>query len=130
MKWWGLHVAGPPQPRSFLLELLVLICVETKEVEGMRISSAYGLFLQSLEVVSNWNKLIATWSWQKKSWQPFHAKRAPLILDPCNPTNNVARTLNRRGWKALAKAAEDTARMLTGGHFRNLEPSLARASKR
>ena len=27
----------------------------------------------------------------------------PLVLDPCNPTNNVARTLNAKEWRLLAK---------------------------
>ena len=117
-KWWALHsfknVLGR-LPRAFLLELLVLVVAETSK--PARTSSperseryAFKLFFDCLNLIMRWRELVVTWTWARSDWQPFHKKRKPIIIDPCNPTNNVARTLNRRDWKRLQIVAEETLR--------------------
>ena len=43
--------------------------------------------------ISRWR---GTWKWQKQTWQPLHAKRKPLVIDPCNPTRIALPTCKTR----------------------------------
>ncbi|CAE8705043.1 unnamed protein product [Polarella glacialis] len=111
-KWWVRHVlqlgAAVQRPRGFLIELVAVYASRSR-----RLNSAQETLIAILEHFVSWQLLQITWSWAEADWQQFHPPaRLPIILDPCNPTNNVARTLRRRSWRLWASLAQELLQLV------------------
>lgn len=99
-KWWRQNVLRLTNPdvivKSFLLELLVLHAAETSRPE---VRQPLALFKKILTFFVEYQTLKITWSVIRRG-------NKHRVLDPLNPSNNVARTL--KDWQAVAKVARLT----------------------
>eukprot|EP00928_Gymnodinium_smaydae_P034360 TRINITY_DN24369_c0_g1_i1.p1 TRINITY_DN24369_c0_g1~~TRINITY_DN24369_c0_g1_i1.p1 ORF type:complete len:346 (+),score=25.11 TRINITY_DN24369_c0_g1_i1:67-1104(+) len=103
LKWWvtstfSIECPERPRPKSFLLELLTCYALDTS-------SSAVELFKSTL-------------------WCIVQQSRAfcPVLVDPYNASNNVAKSLSTAGWHALGSSAEKMLQFLNGGNdFQNID---------
>ena len=102
-KLWAWYVAFPAwdrklQPRSYLIELIVLhVCQEASR-------TAWGTFVRFLEVCAG--KKIPPMTFECPITTPderLNWGNGPRIIDPVNPTNNVARPF--RSWGLFQKYA-------------------------
>lgn len=114
LKWWNHQVVMTCDTtmrfKSFLLELLVLYAIgEVGEGEP----EAYDLFRHVLRLIVGWRHLRVTWSWGNlfDSGELRIRNQCPMVLDPENPTNNVARTMQK--WAEGADIAERTLHVLS-----------------
>jgi len=118
-KWWCGHaLSGDTQRtagnqrsrgrpiRSFMIELLVAHGAQT-----VRRVESFFLFRTFLELLVEWRQLRITWEWNHAAVsQTGRRRRRPVILDPCNPTNDLARGV--RCWSFLQAAASETLAVL------------------
>lgn len=106
-KLWAWYVAFPRwdekrRPRSFLIELIVRhICLSAKSM------SAWDIFLEFLRFCAAKKIQPIMWDWTELGKDPrLNWGEGPRIIDPLNPTNNVARPF--RFWSFLRKYARQS----------------------
>ena len=103
IKWDGRHT----RPSSFLLLLLTFNALEEEEVKtGQKCQSLVIGFELLLQSVVNYDQIFGTWiGWFDHTNVPasMSAMEPPLLLDPSDPTNNVANTVDN--WESFANAA-------------------------
>lgn len=98
-KLWAWYVAFPcwdekRRPRSFLIELIVRhICLSAKSM------SAWDIFVEFLRFCAAKTIQPIMWDWSDLDKD----RKGPRIIDPLNPTNNVAKPF--RFWSFLRKYA-------------------------
>jgi len=99
-------------PRSYLLEVVVAsvnsgMC-NTTDGE-LRIRT---LIVETCQWLSRWQDLRIVWSFGDllKSNVLGFSEELPLVLDPVNPTNNLARTV--KSWKLLGEAAHSLVTLI------------------
>lgn len=103
IKWEGQHT----RPSSFLLLLLTFNALEAEEGKTEEkcesVLVGFELFLQS---VVDYDQIFGTWiGWFDHTAIPASmlAMEPPLLLDPSDPTNNVANTVDN--WESFANEA-------------------------
>jgi len=122
-KWWAINAITSSRrrrPRGFLIETLAMHASSN----GNRMSAPETL-LSILRLITDWRELTVTWNWRRSDWQRVHRScDPPVVLDPCNITNNVARYLGRAGWRKWATLAAETLRSLSSSSM--LSPASRR----
>ncbi|CAE8598190.1 unnamed protein product [Polarella glacialis] len=131
VKWWKYQVFqvhdGTGRLSSFLIELLTLHAAQICDRDH---PSVFELFEKILYLLTQWETLRIVWSWGSllESGRLGIRDLSPLILDPENPTSNVARTVSC--WSALAFVASETLALLTSPDSRTftLQPEVCSRS--
>ena len=103
-KLWAWYVAFPcwdekRRPSSFLIELIVRhICLSARSM------SAWDIFVEFLRLCAAKRIQPIMWDWTALGKDPrLNWGKGPQIIDPLNPTNNVAKPF--RFWSFLRKYA-------------------------
>ena len=111
IKWEGQHT----RPSSFLLLLLTFNALEEEEGKTEEkcesVLMGFELFLQS---VVDYDQIFGTWiGWFNHTDIPasMSAMEPPLLLDPSDPTNNVANTVDN--WESFANEAKNKLAQLS-----------------
>lgn len=100
VKKWQAHTMPP----SYLLELLVIHGMDFEKTPCTSIESGFTAFLRC---IVNYESMWVTW----KDWfidqdvipHKITTEKPPLVVDPVDPANNVAKTVDH--WDELAKVA-------------------------
>ena len=99
------------KPRSFLLELIALAAVQKINASQFTEESVRDGFITSLELllqVTNGNlKLYWVDNYPEYCIQ-FENHDGPIVMDPFDPTNNLAGLLQIQDWHPLSQLAEQT----------------------
>ena len=118
-KLWVHKVAFPLwnallRPRGFMIETMVKhVCQSGSNVSR----SGWDVFVDFLRFCSK-EELMVMWNWREYSDHPrISWGSGPRVLDPLNPTNNLARQF--RYWEDLRKQARETL-----GRILHVSPSL------
>ena len=112
-KYWRDTVIGDwpvkSRPPSFLLELLVFHALGSKECDFIECG-----FIEFLRCVGDFKSLYVTWSpeWFEDDQLPEEVliDEPPLVLDPTDPHNNVAKRVEL--WEVLANKAAVTLKQI------------------
>ena len=111
IKWEGQHT----RPSSFLLLLLTFHALEQEERNtGQKCESLLMGFELLLQSVVDYDQIFGTWNgWFDHTDIPasMSAMEPPLLLDPSDPTNNVANTVDN--WESFANEAKDKLAQLS-----------------
>ena len=111
IKWEGQHT----RPSSFLLLLLTFHALEQEERNtGQKCESLLMGFELLLQSVVDYDQIFGTWNgWFAHTDIPasMSAMEPPLLLDPSDPTNNVANTVDN--WESFANEAKDKLAQLS-----------------
>ena len=99
------------RPRSYLLELIALAAVQKVNASQFTEEAVRGGFVTSLElllqVISGNLKLYWVVNYPEYSIQ-FENHDGPIMMDPFDPTNNLAGFLQIQDWRPLCQLAEQT----------------------
>ncbi|CAE8599472.1 unnamed protein product [Polarella glacialis] len=110
-KEWCERVAFPKwnpkcRPRGFLIELLVVYVASS-----LVMSSPWDIFCSWLNLCARQTLPQIKWKWTNLGDHPrVNWGNGPLVLDPCNPTNNVARQF--RHWSDLRSYAAESLKKI------------------
>ena len=114
LKKWRASTENWPRhsrPRSYLLELIALAAVQKVDASQFTEENVRGGFVTSLELllqVINGNlKLYWIDNYPKYSIE-FDNHDGPIVMDPFDPTNNLAGHLQIQDWRPLSQLAEQT----------------------
>ena len=99
------------KPRSYLLELIALAAVQKLDASQMTEETVCNGFVTSLElllqVISGDLKLYWVDNYPEYSIE-FENYDGPIVMDPFDPTNNVAGLIQIQDWHPLSHLAEQT----------------------
>ena len=99
------------KPRSYLLELIALAAVQKVNASQLSEENVRSGFVTSLElllqVISGNLKLYWVDNYPEYSIQ-FENHDGPIVMDPFDPTNNLAGLLQIQDWRPLSQLAEQT----------------------
>ena len=105
------HWPRRSSPRSYLLELIALAAVQKVDASQFTEETVRGGFVTSLElllqVISGNLKLYWAENYPEYSIQ-FENHDGPIVMDPFDPTNNLAGLLQIQDWGPLSQLAEQT----------------------
>ena len=114
LKKWRASAENWPRgckPRSYLLELIALAAVQKVDVVRLTEETVRDGFVTSLElllqVISGSLKLYWVDNYPEYSIQ-FENHDGPIMMDPFDPTNNLAGLLQIQDWRPLSQLAEQT----------------------
>ena len=114
LKKWRASAENWPRrckPRSYLLELIALAAVQKLDASQLTDESVCNGFVTSLElllqVISGDLKLYWVDNYPEYSIE-FENYDGPIVMDPFDPTNNVAGLLQIQDWHPLSHLAEQT----------------------
>ena len=114
LKNWRASAENWPRhsrPRSYLLELIALAAVQKVNASQFTEEAVRGGFVTSLElllqVISGNLKLYWVDNYPEYSIQ-FENHDGPIMMDPFDPTNNLAGFLQIQDWRPLCQLAEQT----------------------
>ena len=114
LKKWRASAENWPRrckPRSYLLELIALAAVQKLDASQMTEETVCNGFVTSLElllqVISGDLKLYWVDNYPEYSIE-FENYDGPIVMDPFDPTNNVAGLLQIQDWRPLSHLAEQT----------------------
>ena len=114
LKMWRASAENWPRrckPRSYLLELIALAAVQKLDASQMTEETVCNGFVTSLElllhVISGDLKLYWVDNYPEYSIE-FENYDGPIVMDPFDPTNNVAGLLQIQDWRPLSHLAEQT----------------------
>ena len=114
LKKWRASAENWPRhckPRSFLLELIALAAVQKFDASQFTEETVCNGFVTSLElllqVISGDLKLYWVDNYPEYSIE-FENYDGPIVMDPFDPTNNVAGLLQIQDWHPLSHLAEQT----------------------
>ena len=114
LKKWRASAENWPRcckPRSYLLELIALAAVKTLDASQMTDETVCNGFVTSLElllqVISGDRKLYWDDNYPEYSIE-FENYDGPIVMDPFDPTNNMAGLLQIQDWHPLRHLAEQT----------------------
>ena len=114
LKNWRASAENWPRhsrPRSYLLELIALAAAQKVNASQLTEENVRGGFVTSLElllqVISGNLKLYWVDNYPEYSIQ-FENHDGPIVMDPFDPTNNLAGRLQIKDWRPLSQLAEQT----------------------
>ena len=114
LKKWRASAENWPRrckPRSFLLELIALAAIQKFDASQYTEENVCNGFVTSLElllqVISGDLKLYWVDNYPEYSIE-FENYDGPIVMDPFDPTNNVAGLLQIQDWHPLSRLAEQT----------------------
>ena len=114
LKNWRASAENWPRhsrPRSYLLELIALAAVQKVNASQSNEETIRNGFVTSLElllqVISGNLKLYWADNYPEYSIQ-FENHEGPIVMDPFDPTNNLAGLLQIQDWRPLSQLAEQT----------------------
>ena len=114
LKKWRASAENWPRrckPRSYLLELIALAAVQKLDASQLTEETVCNGFVTSLElllqVISGDLKLYWVDNYPEYSIE-FENYDGPIVMDPFDPTNNVAGLLQIQDWHPLSHLAEQT----------------------
>ena len=114
LKNWRASAENWPRhsrPRSYLLELIALAAVQKVNASQFTEEAVRSGFVTSLElllqVISGNLKLYWVDNYPEYSIQ-FENHDGPIVMDPFDPTNNLAGLLQIQDWRPLSQLAEQT----------------------
>eukprot|EP00731_Ephydatia_muelleri_P023722 Em0015g1305a len=114
LKKWRASAENWPRhsrPRSYLLELIALAAVRKINASQFTEENVRGGFITSLElllqVISGNLKLYWVDNYPEYSIE-FENHDGPIVMDPFDPTNNLAGLLQIQDWRPLSQLAEQT----------------------
>ena len=114
LKNWRASAENWPRhsrPRSYLLELIALAAVQKVNASQFTEENVRGGFVTSLElllqVISGNLKLYWVDNYPEYSIR-FENLDGPIVMDPFDPTNNLAGLLQIQDWRPLSQLAEQT----------------------
>ncbi|KAL5477406.1 hypothetical protein EMCRGX_G024202 [Ephydatia muelleri] len=114
LKKWRASAENWPRhsrPRSYLLELIALAAVQKVNASQFTEENVRGGFVTSLElllqVICGNLKLYWVDNYPEYSIE-FENHDGPIVMDPFDPTNNLAGHLQVQDWRPLSQLAEQT----------------------
>ena len=114
LKKWRASAENWPRrckPRSYLLELIALAAVQKLDASQLTEETVCNGFVTSLElllqIISGDLKLYWVENYPEYSIE-FENYDEPIVMDPFDPTNNVAGLLQIQDWHPLSHLAEQT----------------------
>ena len=114
LKMWRASAENWPhhsKPRSYLLELIALAAIQKVNTSQFTEETVRGGFVASLElllqVISGNLKLYWVDNYPEYSIE-FENHDGPIVMDPFDPTNNLAGLLQIQNWHPLSQLAEQT----------------------
>lgn len=104
LKYWLREVHW--KPNSFLLELIAASAALSSDGTSQVTveQAARRFFTKAAAMLASWEGLQITWGTE---WQKYHKAPAPLVLDPADPTTNVADYMTVANWEELAAHARN-----------------------
>ena len=103
------------RPRSYLLELIALAAVQKVNASQFTEENVRGGFVTSLElllqVISGNLKLYWVDNYPEYSIR-FENHDGPIVMDPFDPTNNLAGLLQIQDWRPLSQLVEQTLNLI------------------
>ena len=118
LKKWRASAENWPRhsrPRSYLLELIALAAVQKVNASQFTEENVRGGFVTSLElllqVISGNLKLYWVDNYPEYSIR-FENLDGPIVMDPFDPTNNLAGHLQVQDWRPLSQLAEQTLNLI------------------